>query len=592
MMKNRGDEMNIDELLKKYHIDEGLLLQTLSGTLFDGIIITNTKGSIIYCNNSCEEILGLKKHEIENKKIQSIIKDKDISELLLKQSFTIERNILFKGRDITLRIAPMYSRNEHIASVITLRNTFDEENSQYELRKLEQSMDTMKDILDHEYQGMVLVDAEGKIIKFNYEKLLGIKEKDVIGKHVDDVIDNTRLHIVLKTGKKEINDIQKIQGKDMIATRIPIIKDGKILGALGSVLFKDVREVKSLIKRIETYKKSFYKYKGEIRMMHEANYSFDHIITQNKRMEHLKELAKRAAESNSTVLIQGESGTGKEYFAHGIHKASLRRYGAFVRINCAAIPKELLEAELFGYDEGAFTGAKKEGKLGKLEIANGGTVLLDEIGAMPLEMQAKLLRVLEEREFERIGGTERIGLDIRVLASTNEELEEAIAKGKFRQDLYYRLNVIRINIPPLRERLDDIPILAEYITKDLCSKLGIDTKTVAPETIEDFQRYDWPGNVRELRNVIESALNIVKGNIIYPENLPEYMQYKPVEENHKVEKEPVLLKDIVAKAEINAIIEAIKMAKGNKTEAAKSLGIHRTALYKKIEAYGLNLSSL
>ncbi|SCG81850.1 Signal-transduction and transcriptional-control protein [Proteiniborus sp. DW1] len=472
-----------------------------------------------------------------------------------------------------------------------LNKTKEEEAIQYELKKLAQSLDVMKDILDHEYQGMVLVDTEGKILKFNYEKLMGIKEKDVIGRHVDEVIDNTRLPIVIKTGKKEINDIQKIQGKDMIATRIPVVKDGKVIGAIGSVVFKDVRELKPLIQRIETFEKTFNKYKGEIKKMHEATYSFDHIITQSKRMNHLKEVAKRAAESNSTVLIQGESGTGKEYFAHGIHKASHRRYGAFVRINCAAIPKELLEAELFGYEEGAFTGAKKEGKLGKLEIANGGTVLLDEIGTMPLEMQAKLLRVLEEREFERIGGTERIGLDIRVIASTNEELEEAIVKGKFRQDLYYRLNVIRINVPPLRERLDDIPLLTRHMIKDLSNRIGVDSKEIAPETMDILQSYSWPGNVRELRNVLESALNLVKGKVIYPEHLPEHMVQHSCKEKINAE-EGLLLKDIVAQAEIKAIKEALRKAKGSRTEAAKMLGIHRTALYKKLGAYGLDITKL
>lgn len=472
----------------------------------------------------------------------------------------------------------------------TLNKTAEEQAIQYELKKLEQSLDVMKDILDHEYQGMVLVDAEGNILKFNYEKLMGIKEKDVIGKHVDEVIDNTRMHIVIKTGKKEMNDIQKIQGKDMIANRIPIMKDGKVIGAIGSVVFNDVRELKPLIKRMETYERTFDKYKGEIKKMHEATYSFDHIISQNKRMEHLKEVAKRAAESNSTVLIQGESGTGKEYFAHGIHKASHRRYGTFVRINCAAIPKELLEAELFGYEEGAFTGARKEGKLGKLEIANGGTVLLDEIGTMPLEMQAKLLRVLEEREFERIGGTERIGLDIRVIASTNEELEEAITKGKFRQDLYYRLNVIRLNIPPLRDRLDDIPLLSRHMIEDLANRIGVSHKEIAHETMEILQSYNWPGNVRELRNIIESALNLVKGSIIYPEHLPDHM-VQHANEGQKKTEEGLLLKDIVAKAEIKAIREALKETNGNRTEAAKKLGIHRTALYKKIDAYGMNIKS-
>lgn len=585
--------MKLTETFQNIGEDLTRLIDSVVESVFSGIIITDTKGLILYSNSSSEKILGMKKEEVNNKAFAAIIADKGVNKALLNPNFTIERNAIFKGRDITIRISPFFKDNKHIFNLIILKNVFyDTTDQQFELTKLEQSLDVMKDVLDHEYQGMVLVDAEGNIVKFNYEKLLGIKEKDVIGKHVDEVIDNTRLHIVIKTGKKEVNDIQKIQGKDMIANRIPIVKDGKVLGAIGSVLFKDVRELKSLVHRIETYEKNVDKYKGEIKMMHEATYSFDHIITQNKRMEHLKEVAKRAADSNSTVLIKGESGTGKEYFAHGIHKASYRRYGAFVRINCAAIPKELLEAELFGYEEGAFTGAKKEGKLGKLEIANGGTVLLDEIGIMPLEMQTKLLRVLEEREFERIGGTERIDLDIRVIASTNEELEEAIAKGKFRQDLYYRLNVIRLNIPPLRDRLDDIPLLSEHMVEDLSNKLGIQPKKISQETMEIFQSYQWPGNVRELRNVIESALNLVKGNIICPEHLPDHMTYRVKEEVDSSDENKLLLKDVVAKAEIEAIREALKESDGNRTEAAKILGIHRTALYKKIDAYGLDINEL
>lgn len=584
--------MKFTETFENMGEDLAGLIDSIAESVFSGIIITDTKGLIIYSNSNSERILEIKKEDIVNKEFAAIIADKGVNKALLKLNFTMERNIIFNGNDITIRISPFFKNNKHILNLIILKNIFyDTTDQQYELTKLEQSLDVMKDVLDHEYQGMVLVDAEGNIVKFNYEKLLGIKEKDVIGKHVDQVIDNTRLHIVVKTGKKEINDIQKIQGKDMIANRIPIIKDGKVLGAVGSVLFKDVRELKSLVQRIETYEKNVDKYKGEIKMMHEATYSFDHIITQNKRMQHLKEAAKRAADSNSTVLIKGESGTGKEYFAHGIHKASYRRYGAFVRINCAAIPKELLEAELFGYEEGAFTGARKEGKLGKLEIANGGTVLLDEIGTMPLEMQAKLLRVLEEREFERIGGTDRIDLDIRVIASTNEELEEAIAKGKFRQDLYYRLNVIRLNIPPLRDRLDDILLLSEHMVEDLSNRLGIQSKKIAHETMEIFQSYQWPGNVRELRNVIESALNLVKGNIIYPEHLPDHMTYK-VKRADSDNENILLLKDIVAKAEIEAIREALKECEGNRTQAAKKLGIHRTALYKKLDAYGLGISEL
>ncbi len=457
-----------------------------------------------------------------------------------------------------------------------------------ELKSLKESMEMLEDLLDTAYYGMAIVDTQGRIVKWNYEKLIGIKEEDVLNKHVKDVIENTRLHIVAQTGEKELFEIQKIQGRDMITSRVPIIKDGKIIGAAGTVLFKDVKELKSLVQKLEMLEDTVHKYKGEIKRLHKTRYSFDSIITQNKRMLYLKEIAKISAESNATLLIQGESGTGKELFAHGVHRASLRKHGPFVTINCAAIPKDLLESELFGYESGAFTGAKKEGKIGKFEVANGGTILLDEIGSMPLEMQAKLLRVLESREFERVGGNKRIEIDIRLIACTNENLEKAVEEGKFRQDLYYRLNVIQIEIPPLRDRIEDIPLIAENVLQGLLESLSLPQKRLSIETIEVLKNHTWPGNVRELRNVLERAVTLCKYDVIKKEHLPEYLNRNTNKETEIIDKDTLLLKNIVAKVEKEAIKKAIDKSKGNKTLAAKMLGIHRTALYKKIEIYELD----
>ncbi|WP_242661345.1 sigma-54 interaction domain-containing protein [Alkaliphilus metalliredigens] len=465
------------------------------------------------------------------------------------------------------------------------QNEVEIESSEDQLQQLKDSLEMIEELLDNAYHGMVLVDHEGRIIKWNYEKLMGIKEEEVLMRPVEEIIENTRLHIVAKTGEKELFDVQKIQGYDMITSRIPIVKDGRVIGAAGTVLFKDVKELESLVKRMKVLESTVDEYRGEIKRLHRAKYSFEHIVTQNRQMIYLKELARKAAESNSTVLIQGESGTGKEFFAHAIHRASLRRYGSFITINCAAIPNELLESELFGYDAGAFTGAKKQGKVGKFELGNGGTIVLDEIGAMPLEMQAKILRILESREFERIGGNDRIQLDVRIIAATNEPLEEAIKEGRFRQDLYYRLNVIPIEIPPLRERIEDIPILAQRILEKLAVDLGIEMKELTFETIEVLKKYQWPGNVRELRNTLERALNIVQGDMIYPEDLPGHLIESSSKSSYS---HSLLLKDIMAKTEIEAIQSALRDSNGNKSVAAKQLGIHRTALYKKIQAYEMN----
>lgn len=455
------------------------------------------------------------------------------------------------------------------------------------LTELRDSFGMLEDILIYAYEGYVLVDPDGKIVKMNYEKLLGIKEEDVIGKPVEDIIENTRMHIVVKTGAKEIRDVQRIQGHDMITNRIPIIKENKVVGAVGTVLFKDISEVRELAHQLLDLQSKINKYKGEIERIEGTKYSFDSIITNNPKMEYLKKVGAMAGETNSTVLITGESGTGKELFAHAIHRASYRRNEAFIAINCAAIPRDLLESELFGYDRGAFTGARQEGKPGKFEIASGGTIFLDEIGNMPLEMQVKLLRVLEAKEFERIGSNKKIALDARVIAATNEDIEEQIKKNKFREDLYYRLNVMSIEIPPLRDRMEDIEPLAENILSYLLEEMKLGKKQLSREAIRILKSYTWPGNVRELRNVLERAINLASGKIILPEHLSDRITKKTDYNREEIDDLP-LLKDIVAEAEVVAITKALDIAKGNKTLAAEKLGIHRTALYKKINKYKIN----
>jgi transcriptional regulator with PAS, ATPase and Fis domain len=396
------------------------------------------------------------------------------------------------------------------------------------------------------------------------------------------------MHIVVKTGVKEIRDIQRIQGHDMITNRIPIIKENKVIGAVGTVLFKDVSEVRELAHHLLDLQSKINKFKGEIERIEGSKYSFDSIITRNLKMEYLKKVGRLASETNSTVFITGESGTGKEMFAHAIHRASYRKDQALIAINCAAIPKDLLESELFGYDSGAFTGARKSGKIGKFELAAGGTLFLDEIGDMPLDMQAKILRVLESKEFERIGSNKKIAFDARVLAATNTNIEEAVQKGKFREDLYYRLNVITIEIPPLNERIEDIEPLSQELLKYLLKEMKLGRKVLAKETIKILESYNWPGNVRELRNILERAINLSPGKVILPEHLPERLISGVIYNSKSIEDIP-LLKNVIADAEKEVIKKALFLTNGNKSVAAKKLGIHRTVLYKKIDKYKINI---
>ncbi|MCL6639594.1 MAG: sigma-54 dependent transcriptional regulator [Firmicutes bacterium] len=344
------------------------------------------------------------------------------------------------------------------------------------------------------------------------------------------------------------------------------LKIGDLLEAV-----KKAIEVKELIERART---------GETTAESDA----DTMIGLSPGMQNVYKVIGRVANTNATVLIRGESGTGKELLAHALHMGSPRRSGPFIKVNCAAVPENLLESELFGYQEGAFTGAKKGGQIGKFEQANGGTIFLDEIGDMPLIMQAKLLRVLQEKEIERLGDNKPRQVDVRVVAATNSDLEEAIKEGRFRDDLYYRLNVVSLYLPPMRERIDDLrPLTAHFIDK-FNREFGLSVCDLAPEVWELFCNYPWPGNVRELENIIERAFNLVEGPVISVANLPLYFQKYGKSKRLVAHKTlPALLEQV----EKEAIQEALEATGGNKMQAAKALGISRAWLYKKMKQYGI-----
>lgn len=453
--------------------------------------------------------------------------------------------------------------------------------------QLKWEMEILDEFIEKAYEGLIIIDREGKIVKFKYERLLDIKEEDVIGKHVTDVIENTRLHIVLKTGTPEIGDIQKIKGHDVVTSRIPIIRSGEVVGAVGTILFKDVQEVKHLSDHLEKMKAHVKKVNKELKRLNLAKYSFEQILTADPQMVMLIHTAKMAAETNSSVYIEGASGTGKEYFAHAIHEASYRRYAPFIRINCASIPKDLFESELFGYEPGAFTGASTHGRIGKFELANGGTIFLDELSAMPLEMQVKLLRVIEEREIERIGGNQSIQLDVRIISASNENLYDLTATGQFRHDLYYRLNVVGLKLPPLKERQRDVALLTHHFLSQFAKDKPIE---ITKQALNALEAYSWPGNVRELRNVIESALALIQSNVLTIRELPENISLYGSAHGSKgyaFASDGLDLKVKLDQLERQMIEEALYQSGDCKTKAAQMLGIHRTALYKKMHKLGI-----
>lgn len=447
-------------------------------------------------------------------------------------------------------------------------------------------------IFDNVYNWVVVVDAQGYIAMVNkpYCEFLGISQEEAIGKHVTEIIENTRMHIVVKTGNREIGDIQKIKGNNMIADRIPIFQEGKIIGAVGTVIFKDMLELDAYVSKIMKMESQIAYYKEELKKVTGGNYTFKSIVGNSGKIQIAKGLAQKVSDSKSNILLLGESGTGKELFAHAIHNASKRGDYPLVKINCGAIPSELLESELFGYEQGAFTGAKKGGKPGKFEMANKSTIFLDEIGDLPLNMQVKILRVIQEREVEKIGGLKPTSIDVRIIAATNRDLSDMVKKKLFREDLYYRLNVVNIQIPPLRERKDDIPLLANYLMKKLAKEMKFHVTSISPKAMDALVRYNWPGNIRELANIIERAINFIdKEATILIDHLPYYIR-KEVANNSEEKSEKLgSLKEIIEDVEKKSIVRTLEETDNNKYKAAKLLGISRTSLYEKMKRYDIEV---
>lgn len=442
-------------------------------------------------------------------------------------------------------------------------------------------------LLNNRFEGMVAVDSAGRITYLSQtdEKFFKLKHGEAKLKNVKDVIPNTRLDVVCKTGIAEIGKIQEIGGRKKIVSRIPLFKDGKLTGAIGKIMFKRIDEVENLVKTIKLLEKEISYYKKELSELKTQKFTFSQLIGKSKPFTDAVNIAKKVAQSDSPVLLTGESGTGKELFAKAIHFESLRGAFPLIKVNCAAIPSELAESELFGYDEGAFSGAKRGGKKGRFELADGGTILLDEISELSPQVQSKLLRVLQEKEIERVGGTKAIPVNFRLIAATNQNLHTLVDAGKFRLDLYFRLSKIPIAIPPLRERKEDIPLYLNHFLYETNKVLGTNISGFSKNALNLLFSYSWKGNIRELINVVEQAVWKSSQSIIELEDIPEYIiKSVKIDDNYTGE---INLKNYLTLIEKEKIAFVLKKHKGNKSLASRVLGIHRTGLYQKLKKYGL-----
>ncbi len=435
-------------------------------------------------------------------------------------------------------------------------------------------------IFDSLYDGILIIDKEGIVRYINpaYTRITKVEEKNIIGRYLSEVRPGSRLTNVVKNEKMELGAHRKMGEVEYLVNMVPIYEEGKVIGGIS--LLNELVDIYKLTEKLNLSKIIIQNLKEHVKTLGNGKYSFNDIIAVDEKSVEVKDFAKRIALADSNVLITGESGTGKELYASAIHNLSPRKDFPFIPVNCASFEKNLIESELFGYEEGAFTGAKKNGKTGLFQLAQGGTLFLDEIGELEYGLQGKLLRVLQEKSVRKIGGSKEIPIDVRLICATNKNLEKMIQDNTFRRDLYYRIAIMPLSILPLREKKNDIKSIAEKFLLDLSIKYKKEVK-LNENALKVLKEYDWPGNIRELKNIIEFTFNMVEGNEIKAEHLPIAIK-KNLKENDNISP----LSEVVKEAEksyLKKVIEIYGDSVEGKKKAAKALEISLATLYNKLE---------
>lgn len=439
--------------------------------------------------------------------------------------------------------------------------------------------------------GLLVIDQQGNVVYMNEQcaDYIKVDREKSIGKYVTDVFPPSIMPTILKSQNKYNTCFYFQDGRMSVSTQAQLRKDGEVVGVLEYDMIQNINALDDLLsKYAETLKDEMAYFREQVRNFKSTKYSINNILGSSKKVRALKYQIELAATSNSTVLICGETGTGKELVAHSIHNLSSRAFHNFVKVNAAGMAESLIESELFGYVEGAFTGAKKGGKKGKFQLADQGTLFIDEINQMPMSLQPKILRALQEGEIAPVGGEEDIDINVRLVVAANQDLRKLVSQGTFREDLYYRLNVFPIMVPPLRERLEDIPELVEAKVQELNKELGRNIVRVEPGVYRKLQNYNWPGNIRELYNRVEAAMNYASGDVLRMEhfnfradnskiNLDELNQFDNPIEAIKKEAERKLINEVLMRFDYN------------KTKAAEYLKISRPLLYQKMKRLGIDL---
>ncbi|MCE4938684.1 sigma 54-interacting transcriptional regulator [Bacillus velezensis] len=556
----------------------------------DGMIFIDVNETIILFNQMAEKMVGQKREDVIGRQIKDVVPNTKLPRILeTREPEYNQKQLLGKHLQIvTTRLPIIDEGGKLLGALCVFKDITDAVELAEEVTNLKQIRTMLEAIIQSSDEAISVVDENGigMLINKAYTKMTGLSESEVIGKPAStDISEGESMHLKVLGTRRPVRGVRMKVGpnkKDVIVNVAPVIVDGILKGSVGVI--HDVSEIKTLTAELNRARQI-------IRTL-EAKYTFDDIIGTSEQMLVALEQAKLGAKTPATILLRGESGTGKELFAHAIHNESDRKYNKFIRVNCAALSESLLESELFGYEEGAFTGARRGGKKGLFEEANNGSIFLDEIGELTQSTQAKLLRVLQEKEIIRVGGAKAISVNVRIIAATNVNIEKAMAEGAFREDLYYRINRYPISIPPLRQRKEDIEALSIRLIEKINQDYGRNVKGLAPNALRALSAYSWPGNVRELENVLGRAMIFLEPHMERIEQ-----QHLPVFESELNEKngtqsdfpdvEGEKLSQAVEKFEAHVIQKTLEEHKFNRTKTAKALGVSIRNLYYKMDKYGL-----
>ncbi|MGB4509154.1 MAG: sigma 54-interacting transcriptional regulator, partial [Syntrophomonadaceae bacterium] len=565
-------------------------LNAVINSTHNGILTVNEAGEISLINKAAEWILGLKREDVVGKKISEVVPQSKLPEILASGQGRLGQKVVYQERVFISNLTPVIGNKQIIGAVEVFQDISELEMISEELSYTKQMKEELSAIIDSSFDGFHITDNQGKTLRINkaFERITSIPISDLMGKTIAELVDaGVYCHDVLKLVLEKREPVTISQeskpGNTVIITANPVFDEqGNLFRIVINV--RDISELNDLRQQLEQARTLSHHYQEELNRYNLA----DQFVIRSKESRDLADLCVRLGQVDATVLIKGESGVGKEFAAQIIHSNSNRRDKPMIKVNCAAIPESLFESELFGYEPGAFTGASKEGKPGFFEAAHGGTLLLDEIGEMPLSTQAKLLRAIQDKVITRVGGTKPIKVDVRLIAATNRNLQEMVQNKEFRRDLYFRLNVIPVTVPPLRDRKVEIPFLVDHFVKRFNAKYGF-KKRIDERQIKALMNYDWPGNVRELENLIERVLVTSPGNVIRHINLHDFdhADYEAINYEHFI---GFKLQTAIEQLEKYLIQNSLETL-GTTRKAAQELGVSQPTIVRKAAKYNIPLKN-